>query len=118
MKFFLNKGLRRKQIDNKRKFTRRASFIITDYVVQEGTFRDVIKNLSAGGLYMRTDRKFRAGQPIILNFPLIQLDEIIEAHGKIVRVKNKGFAVNFLNPINELVCEADRTSQNQYPINH
>jgi Tfp pilus assembly protein PilZ len=81
MKFSLKKGAWRKRFDSRRKYMRQASFIIAEYTVQEGTFRDVIKNLSAGGLFIKTHRKFRQGQPIILSFPLFKFDEIIEARG-------------------------------------
>ena len=105
MKFFLKRGTWRKRSDNRRQYMRQASFIVAEYTVQEGTYQDVIKNLSAGGLYIETKRKVRVGQPIILDFPLFKFKKIIEAHAKIVRANNKGFAVNFLNPINDLICE-------------
>ena len=84
---------------------RRASYIIGEYTVQEGTFRDVIKNLSAGGLFMKTDKKVKSNQPIIIKFPLLEFDQIIEVHGQIVRVEKSGFAVSFLNPIQVLISD-------------
>jgi len=65
MKFLLRKGIKQKRIDNKREYARRTSFIIAEYTIQEGTFRDVIKNHGAGGLFIKTGRKIKVGQPII-----------------------------------------------------
>ena len=41
-----------KYVPNQRQYPRSASFIIAKYIVIEGEFRDVIKNIGAGGLFI------------------------------------------------------------------
>ena len=96
--------MRRQEPDN-REFLRRTSFIIAEYTVNEGTFRDIIKNISAGGLFVRTSRPISVGQDIKLSFPLFDFNQDVTVHGKIVKIDHTGFAVQFFKPIEELVSE-------------
>lgn len=90
---------------NRRLHPRRAAFIIAEYTIKEGTFRDVIKNISADGLFVTTWRSVVADQPILLRFPLFQLDHTIQVSGKVVRTERDGFAVAFDDPITGLTCK-------------
>jgi hypothetical protein len=78
---------------NRRRYPRRTTYIIAAYTVQEGTFRDVIKNIGAGGLFVRTSRNIASGQSIRLEFPLFRFDNTVTVSGKIVRKSPDGFAV-------------------------
>jgi Tfp pilus assembly protein PilZ len=89
----------------RRRHSRHVSYIIANYTVLEGTFRDVIKNISAGGLFVRTQRKIAVGQPISIEFPLFKFDQIIQVYGKVVRSDPVGFAVTFSEPIHGLICK-------------
>jgi Tfp pilus assembly protein PilZ len=89
----------------RRQDPRHISYIIAKYTVLEGTFRDVIKNISAGGLFVRTQRKVAVGQPIAIEFPLFNFDQIIHVSGKVVRSEPVGFAVTFSEPIHGLICK-------------
>ena len=91
--------------NEQRNYPRRASYIIAKYTVREGTFRDVIKNIGAGGLSVRTNRKISVGQPISIEFPLFQFDNPLKVSGKIVRKDLNGFVVNFSEPIEGLICK-------------
>jgi hypothetical protein len=90
---------------NQRQYPRRTAFIIAKYTVKEGTYRDLIKNISADGLFVRTWRKFVAEEPIVLKFPLFQFDKTIQVSGKVVRNDHDGFAVTFDEPIRGFVCK-------------
>ena len=92
-------------IPNRRKYPRHASFIIAEYTVLEGTFRDVIKNISAGGLAVRTQRRVAVGQPITIEFPLFDFDNLVKVTGRVVRKDPVGFAVTFDEPIHGLICK-------------
>ncbi len=81
---------------------RRVSYIIARYTVREGTYRDIIKNISAGGLFIRTTRRIATGQPISLEFPLFDFAEQVEVQGTVIRVEHHGFAVEFDRPLREL----------------
>ncbi len=82
---------------------RRAAYIIARYTVSEGTYRDVIKNIGAGGLFVRTSRKVSAGQAIVLDFPLFDFDATIQVSGQVTRRDKHGFAVVFDTPLDELI---------------
>ena len=90
---------------NRHEYPRRTSYIITKYTVREGTFRDVIKNIGAGGLFVRTSRKVSHGQPIVLEFPLFHFDNKVQVTGTVTRREADGFAVSFDEPLDDLVCE-------------
>ena len=88
-----------------RHYPRRTAYIIAEYTILEGTFRDIIKNISAGGLFIKTYRKVAVGQPITVRFPLFNFDQIIESTGRVVRRDTDGFAVTFHETIEGLVCK-------------
>ena len=90
---------------NRHEYPRRTSYIITKYTVKEGTFRDVIKNIGAGGLFVRTSRKVSLGQPIVLEFPLLHFDSTVQVTGMVTRRETDGFAVAFDEALDDLVCE-------------
>ena len=88
-----------------RDFPRRAAFLVAEYRTDEGTFRDVIKDISANGLFVKTWRKFVAEEPVLIRFPLFRPDQMIQVSGKIVRNDYDGFAVSFDEPILGLTCK-------------
>lgn len=89
---------------NKRQHPRRPAYIIAKYTVLEGVFRDVIKNIGAGGLSVRTHRKIAVGQHISIEFPLFKFDNILQVSGTIVRRDLNGFVVTFSKPVEGLIC--------------
>jgi len=95
----------RKQHNNQRQHPRRASFIIVEYTVKEGTFRDIMKNIGANGMFINTQRSIAEGQPIALEFPLFDFDHTLKARGAVSRCSFNGFAVSFDQPIAGLVCK-------------
>ena len=91
---------------NRHEHPRRTAYIITEYTVKEGTFRDVMKNIGAGGLFIRTSRKIAPGQAIVLEFPLFRFENIVRVSGKVIRRDPDGFAVVFDQPLDDLICKA------------
>lgn len=94
-----------KYIPKRNTLPRRTCYIITKYTVKEGTFRDVIKNIGAGGLFVRTSRKIAAGQTIVLEFPLFNFEQTIKVTGTVSRINQRGFAVTFDETIECLICK-------------
>lgn len=104
---------------NRHQHSRRTSYIVAKYTVKEGTYRDVIKNIGPGGLFVRTSRKIAEGQAIVLEFPLFRFDNTVEVSGKVVRTDADGFAVAFdeflaaldskEGPFPQIVHESDRS---------
>ena len=88
---------------DRQKHLRRSSYIIAKYTVREGKFRDVMKNICAGGLFIRTSRKIKTGQPILLEFPLFQFENIVRVSGQVIRRDHGGFAVAFDEPLEALI---------------
>lgn len=87
---------------DRRQYPRHVSYIVAEYTVKEGRFRDIIKNISAGGLFVWTAKRIAVGQPIVLEFPLFQFEDVIQVFGTVLRRDAKGFAVQFNEPIEEL----------------
>ncbi|MBR9985995.1 MAG: PilZ domain-containing protein [Desulfosarcina sp.] len=92
-------------LPDNRQYSRRTAYIIAEYTVLEGIFRDKIKNIGAGGLFIRTDRKIAVGQPISIRFPLFNFDKTLHASGRVVRRDPDGFAVTFTDTISGLICK-------------
>ena len=90
---------------NQRRFPRRAAYIIAKYTVKEGTFRDIIKNISATGIFVNTSRTVAQGQPIDLEFPVFTFENQMRVKGVVSRSSQKGFSVVFDRPIEGLVCK-------------
>ena len=86
----------------RRKHGRRACYIIANYEIRDGAYRDIIRNIGAGGLFINTHRPFEVGQEITLSFPLFNFDESMELKCKITRTTPSGFAVEFEEGIIEL----------------
>lgn len=89
----------------KRQYPRRTAYIIGEYAVLEGTFRDFISNIGAGGLFISTDRKVAVGQPVSIKFPLFNFDNLIQITGRAVRRDAGGVAVTFNEAIEGLICK-------------
>ena len=95
-------------IPNRRKHPRSSSYIISKYTVIQGTFRDVIKNISAGGLSLETQRKIAIGQPISIELPLVRFNNLGKVAGRVVWKDPVGFAVTFNEAIHGLICRKGR----------
>jgi Tfp pilus assembly protein PilZ len=96
---------------DRRQYPRQVSYIVTEYTVKEGTFRDIIKNISAGGLFVWTQKHVAVGQSIVLEFPLFQFEHVIQVSGTVVRSDAKGFGVKFNEPIEELTGSRGRVAK-------
>ena len=90
---------------NQRRFPRRAAFIIAEYTVKEGVFREIIKNIGATGVYISTWRRIAEEQPIKLQFPVFEFDNQLQVTGMVVRSDRQGFSVVFDQPIDGLICK-------------
>lgn len=90
---------------NQRRYPRRAAFIIAQYSVKEGTFRDIIKNIGATGVFISTWRRITEKQPITLQFPVFEFENQLQVNGMVVRCDRKGFSVVFNQPIDGLICK-------------
>lgn len=86
---------------NRRQNTRHTAVCSVKYTVKEGTFRDLINNISAGGVFIRTRRKIDQGRTINLQFPFFAFKKRLNVMGTVVRSNSNGFAVVFDDPMDE-----------------
>ena len=93
---------------NRRQYPRRTTYIIAEYSVKEGVFRDIVKSIGANGVFIGTQRNIATGQTIELTFPLFDFDHHINVRGTVVRGHPSGFAVEFDTPIAGLICKKDQ----------
>ena len=94
-----------KRDHNQRHHPRQTAFIIVEYSVNEGTFRDIIKNIGAKGMFVNTTRTIAENQPISMRFPLFEFEHPIQVAGRVTRCTVTGFAVTFDRPIDDLICQ-------------
>jgi PilZ domain len=98
----------RRQTTDQRIHPRRTSYIIVEYMVKEGSFRDIIRNIGADGMFVNTTRNIAEAQSIVLRFPLFEFDHLVEVNGQVTRCTTNGFAVTFDKPIPGLICKDGR----------
>jgi hypothetical protein len=108
---------KRSRDPNQRDHPRRTSFIIVEYTVREGTFRDIIRNISANGMFVNTTRTIAEAQAIELQFPLFEFEHLIQVTGQVTRCTVAGFAVTFDQPIDDLICQEGHFPEIVHEIN-
>jgi len=95
-------------IGDLRRFPRRPAYIVARYRVGGAAYRDIIRNIGAGGVFVWSRRRIDNGQSIRLEFPLFAFDRPVKLAGTVVRSGSRGFAVVFRPPIRALAEDADR----------
>ena len=78
-----------------RKHNRKPLLIPIDYTTKYLAFKDVIKNISASGVFIETRMPFTVGQDITMTFRLPKSRKLIQATGEIVRSDSHGIGVKF-----------------------
>ena len=86
-------------LSERRRHPRHVALFSAKYTVKSGTYRDLIGNVSAGGIYIRTWRSIPDGERIRLRFPIVAFDRRPDVMGTVVRSQEKGFAVKFDDPL-------------------
>ena len=92
-----------KQQGFSRKFPRKEVSIPSAYVIKDHIYTDVIKDISAGGVYITTKKSHSVDDEISLNFILSGHKRTIRIFGKIVRSTPNGFAIKFNEIVEELL---------------
>ena len=95
---------------NRRRYPRRTALFSAKYTITSGTYRDMVRNVSAGGIFIATRRTINDGQRIGLRFPVFAFDQRPRVMGTVVRSQDKGFAVVFDHPIGERIGQDGRFS--------
>ncbi|WP_372680074.1 HU family DNA-binding protein [Desulfosarcina sp.] len=93
---------------DRRRYPRNAAAFAVKYTVDSVTYRDLVRNVSVGGIYIGNWRAITDGQRISLQFLVSDFDNKPGVMGTVMRSQDKGFAVIFDHPIEEKIC---RTGQ-------
>ena len=80
---------------NRRRHIRKPYFMVVDYTAQNRTYKDFIKNISTGGVFIASRSPIPIGQKISMTFPLPACKKHVRLTGEIVRSNGKGIAVKF-----------------------
>ncbi|MFZ2041621.1 MAG: PilZ domain-containing protein [Desulfobacterales bacterium] len=89
--------LEKLQANWKRSHARRRCQIDVDYDTRDGSFRNTIKDISIGGVFIETQEAFAIGQEIdlYLTSPINQVSCMVT--GKVVRRDQNGIGIEFGN---------------------
>jgi hypothetical protein len=82
-------------VQEDRKHNRRHTSIYAVFSGQDCYFRDYIKDISAGGLFIETDTALFINQELVITFFLPGAKKPIKIRGKVVRTDPKGFGIKF-----------------------
>ena len=91
----LLKELEERQNKDQRKYSRKDFLTIIDYNVGNRHYRDFIQDVSASGVFIKTSRKFSAGQPILMTFMSPDNQKPFRIIGEIIRTQKNGIGVKF-----------------------
>lgn len=94
-------------IIEERAYERKKLSIPIDFVSSGQLYKEVTKDLSAGGLFIKTKKqsKFKKNQKISMVFVLSEDKKPFKLTGKVIRVEAEGIAVQFHN-ISPFECVA------------
>jgi len=85
-----------KRLNQKKRAYERKVFPATvDYSTESGAYRDFIKDISYGGVFIETRKSHSAGERISMTFLLPEHEKRIKIQGVIARVDAQGIGVKF-----------------------
>lgn len=82
-------------VAHRRQYARYRTLFTAKYTIKAGTFRDLITNIGAGGVFVSTRRKVAQGRSINIQFPIFAFGKWLSIMGSVVRCEPDGFAVMF-----------------------
>lgn len=87
----------RKHYEDMRKHPRKMDLIAVDCSTHDLCFTNFIHDISDGGVYIKTNAPFYAGQEIQLDFSLPETNNVISVLGEVIRVDSQGIGIKFAN---------------------
>ncbi len=79
----------------RREHPRKTCTIDVEYTTLEGAFKDMTSNISAGGMFIQTDRLLSVGQHITMTLSLANTQSPITITGEIIWSIPEGVGVRF-----------------------
>jgi hypothetical protein len=83
------------EIEGSRQHTRKPWVIPIEYATGDQAFKDVLKDISKGGVFIETNKSFTVGQTITMKLKLPNSRKLIQAAGEIIRSNSQGIGVKF-----------------------
>ena len=83
------------RLGERREHARRRHFTAVDYVLKDRVFRDFVKDIGLGGLFIETREPFNVGQELLVLLPTPGSRESLRALCEVVRVGPLGIGVKF-----------------------
>ena len=90
------------QQSDRRKYARKPCSMPIDYAMGNRVFKDVARDISAGGVFIRTPAALSIGEEISLPFSVPTQKEPVTITGEIVRSVEDGIGVKFTAESNDL----------------
>ena len=87
--------LEERLVKKKRKHERKTFSTTIDYSTESGSYRDFIKDISSGGVFIETSNPFSVGEVISMTLLLPEYNKKIKIQGDIVRMDKQGIGVKF-----------------------
>ncbi len=86
--------------DGLRGYSRLSAKLEIDAVIDDKSHvRSDTRDISASGVYIKTDMRFRTGKPVQIAFSIPEHDIPLKLHGEITRIEKDGIAIRF-NEVN------------------
>jgi len=95
-------------VPHRREYTRYSAVFSMKYSAKEGTFRDLTRDVGAGGVYISTNREIKQGRRINIQFPIFAFEKRLSLMGTVVRCEPEGFAVMFDGALNVRIFKDGR----------
>jgi Tfp pilus assembly protein PilZ len=83
-------------ITTDREDTRRSFKESIQFALKDKTYTGISQDISAGGMFIKTDDTFSVGQIITINIPIANKSKHIKVPAQIVRIESEGIGVEFL----------------------
>ena len=92
----LLRNLDRSDYERARKHVRKPHVFVVDCETEDLFFQEYIKDISAGGLFLRSQHPMVAGQEIRMTFQLPHHEKIFHVLGQVARISRDGVGIRFI----------------------
>ena len=82
-------------IPHRRQYPRYPAVFSAQCSCKEGKFRDLTRDIGAGGVFISTKRILKQGQRINVQFPIFAFEKRLSLQGTVVRCEPEGIAITF-----------------------
>jgi hypothetical protein len=90
------RGFRRMSNKEARVYARVPCSEETHFAANRELFQGTIKNVSEGGIYVQTRKRFSVGQEVVVAGPFGENRQDVKRYGKVVWHDDQGIAVQFI----------------------